>query len=48
MANGGRTWSHPWFETTVQVGETTYRVGVQIAEDADGEKLYNFNEDLTA
>lgn len=37
-----------WGETTVEVDGAPYRVGVQIGEDANGRKFYNFNEDLAA
>ncbi|BFU94306.1 MAG: hypothetical protein NTNFB02_10280 [Nitrospira sp.] len=37
-----------WLETTVRVGERDYRVGVHVAEDVNGRKFYNLNEDLQA
>lgn len=35
-----------WLETDVALGGENLRVGVQIAEDADGNKFYNLNQDL--
>ena len=35
-----------WLETDVALGGENLRVGMQIAEDADGNKFYNLNQDL--
>ena len=35
-----------WLETDVALRGENLRVGVQIAEDADGNKFYNLNQDL--
>ena len=37
-----------WLEATIELEGKFFRVGVNIAEDADGNKFYNFNEDLDA